>query len=411
VGVSIYELLASPAQAFTFSDSRSDFFALDAANASSEFAALNQAFGVDASLNGFDKLAWLNSETHNESFAFAGARGETVDRGGGLLITDAAAKEDSARSSGNLHVGAGAVDAPIGHGGFEQAGSPRNAELGTTQATEVDGPNHGQSRLDFQVSEEGSANGKPHAEQESPGQDPAQTQSQRDLHVSEEGAAKGKPHAEHEPPGQDLTPRQSQRDLHVSEEGAAKGTPHAEHEPPGQDLTQRQSQDDMHVAEGNSEGKTYAGHGPPAESNRGQLHRDVDASKDAPPAGHTNSDKSQPDLHTAHSNASENRHAEPGANARGNDQGAADSEPTQTAAAPELGDSFHFRNDMAEAKHSDHLEDNQRPQSDENGLHNAGDNGLALIQHADLIGPSHAEQGVVDHARSVEHHPTHDLFI
>jgi hypothetical protein len=37
---------------------------------------------------------------------------------------------------------------------------------------------------------------------------------------------------------------------------------------------------------------------------------------------------------------------------------------------------------------------------------------LALIQAEDLIGgPSHAEQSVVDHAKGVEHHPTHELLV
>src|SRR3954468_5842390 len=66
VGVSIYDLLGSPAQAFTFSDSPSDLFASDAANATSEFAALNMAGGVDTNFNGFDNLPWLNPEIHSE---------------------------------------------------------------------------------------------------------------------------------------------------------------------------------------------------------------------------------------------------------------------------------------------------------------------------------------------------------
>ena len=445
MGVSIVELLANPAQAFAVSGRMSDFFASDGATATSEF---NMAVGVDANLDGFHDLAWLNFETRSEAFAFKDARGDTVGRGNELQVTDAAANGASATGNSNLHVGAGAVDALIEHGGFEQAGrtdTPSNAELGTIQAAEVDGTNHGQSQRDFHVSEEGAAKGKPQAEHDPPGQDPAQRQSQRDSHVSEEGAAKGKPQAEHEPPGQDPAQRQSQRDLHVSEEGAAKGKPHAEHdpprqdpaqrqsqrdlhvseegaakgkpqaehEPPGQDITHRQSQSDMHVSEeGNAKGKTYAEHDPPGhESNRGQLHRDVDASKDVPPGSNIDSHQSQPDVHKAHLNASEKLHGRPSENAGGNSQAADDSLPTKTVAAPGLGDFFHFKNDMAEAKHSDHLEDNQRPHTDVSGLHNAQHNGLALIQHADLISPSHAEQGAVDYARSVEHHLMHDLLI
>lgn len=384
VGVSIYEFLASPAQAFTFSHGPSDVLASDAANATSEFAALNMAGSVDANLNGFDDLAWLNPELHSAAFAFAGARGDTVGRGDELQITDAAASEDSVRGSGNPHLGAGAIDALIDHGGFEQASgtdTPRNTEYGTTQATEVDGSDHGQSQRDFHVSEQGAAKGKPHTGHGSPEHDPTQGQSQRDLHVSEEGAKKGKPHAEHEPPGQDSTEKQSQRDLHVSEKGAAKDKPHAEHGPPEH------------------------------EPNHGQSHRDVDASKDDAtvgkkhvkddaPGSHANSSQSQPDSHKAHSG--------PHGNAGGNDHATDDSGPTRTAAAPKLGDSFHFKNDMAHANHSDHFEGNHGPDIIENGPHNAGSHGLALIQDADLIAP---EQSAADHARGVEHHPTHDLLI
>ncbi|MGY8707996.1 LuxR C-terminal-related transcriptional regulator [Bradyrhizobium sp. 18BD] len=427
VGVSIYELLASPAQAFTFSDSPSDFFASDAANATSELAVLNTAGGVDANLNGFDTLAWLNPGIHSESFAFGGARGDIVGRGDELQITGAAASEDSVRGDGTPHVGAGAIDALIDHGGFEQAGgtdAPRNAGYGATQATEVDGSNHAQSQRDLHVSEQGAAAGKPHAEHGSSEHDPTQGQSQRDLHVSEEGATKGKPHAEYGSPEHDPTQGQSQRDVHVSEEGATKGKPHAEHEPPGQEPTQRQSQRDSHVSEeGAAKDKPHAEHGPPEhEPNRGQLHRDVDASKDDAtvgkkhvkddaPGSHANSSQSQPDLHKAHLNASEHLHGGPSENAGGNHQAADDSGPAQTAAAPGLGDSFHFKNDMAEAKHPDHFEDNHGPDTVENGLHNAGNNGLALIQDVNLIAPSHAEQGAIDHAGGVGHHPTHDLLV
>lgn len=318
IGVSIYELLASPAQALTFSGSPSDFLAADGANATSELAALNMAGGVDANLNGFHDLAWFNSETRGETFAFEAAPGDTVGRGVEPQVADAAAYADSAWGKGNLHVGAGAVDALIDHGGFEQAGGndqPRNAELGTIKAAEGGGPDHGQS--------------------------------QRDFHVSEEGAAKGEPHAEHELPGH--------------------------------------------------------------ESNRGQLPREVDASKDAPPGSHINTHKSLPDSHKAHLNASDNLNGGRSENAGGNNQVADHSGPTQTAAA--LEHSFHFKNDMAEAKHSDYLEDNQRPHTDASGLHNAEHSGLALIQYADLIGPSPAEQGVVEHARGVEHHLSHDWLI
>jgi hypothetical protein len=60
------------------------------------------------------------------------------------------------------------------------------------------------------------------------------------------------------------------------------------------------------------------------------------------------------------------------------------------------------------AKASDNFEDGHGPGTVEYGLHKAG---VALIQDADLIGPSHAEQSAVDHASGVENHLTHDLFV
>ena len=360
VGVSIYELLNSPAQAFNVCDSLSDLFASAAANGNSELVALNIPGSADANLNGFDNLAWLYPEIHHESFAFEAARGDAIGRSDELQIIDAAASEDSVSGNGNPPTGSGAIDALIGHNGFEQAAATdasRNAEHGTIQATVGDGSNY--------------------------------EKSQRDLHASEDGAAAGKKHTKLAPPGDDSTHGQSQRDLHVSEDSAAAGKQHAKHDSTGH------------------------------ESNRGQLHRDLHASedgsataeqhvKDDVPGSHVNSGQSQRDLHEAHSNASKNLPAGPSQNAGGNDQATDHSGPAQTAAAPEPLDSFHFKNDMAGAKASDNFEDGHGPGTVEYGLHKAG---VALIQDADLIGPSHAEQSAVDHARGVENHLTHDLFV
>nr|WP_283815550.1 helix-turn-helix transcriptional regulator [Bradyrhizobium campsiandrae] len=384
VGVSILELLDSPAQAFTFSDNPSGLLSPDVATATAEFAAFNRDGGVDANLNGFVDTAWLDSAPQTELFAFAGARGDTVVRGDELLIPHAAATEDSARGGGNVHVGAGAVDALSGHGGSGQADgtdTARNAEPGTPQPTEADGPDHGPLQADVQVSEDGAAKGKPHADHEPAGQDPAQRQSQREVHVSEQGAVKGKPHADHQPPGHDPVQSQSQRDMHVSEQGNAKSKPHA--------------------------GQETSGHG----SDRGQSHRDAGASKDAPTDNHINSDKTQPKLHKAHLSSADTPHAGPSENGHGNSQAADAFGRTQTATAPELRDSFRFKNDMAAPNHSSHIEDSQRPLADGNELHNAGHQGLAPIEYADLIGPSHAVQGFGDHTGSFEHHLTHDLLI
>lgn len=319
VGVSIYELLNSPAQAFTFCDS----FASAAANATSELGVLNMPGSADANLNEFESLAWLNPEGRHESFVFEAGRSDAVGRSDEHQIVDAFASEHGVGAGGNPHVGSGAIDAPIDHSGLEQAAATDasgKAEHGTIHATALDGSND--------------------------------EQSQRDLHVSEQGAAAVKPHAEDGPPGHDPGHGQSQRDLHISEQGAAAGKQPAKHDSTGHD------------------------------SDWGQSHRDLDAS--------------EADSHEAPISDSKTLHAGPGQNA--------------TAAAPRFEDSFHFKNDKAEVRHSENFENGHGPDAVGDTLHDAGKNGLALIQDADLIGPSHAEQSAVDHAR-VEHHLTHDLFV
>ncbi|UWU93221.1 response regulator transcription factor [Bradyrhizobium sp. CB1015] len=325
VGVSIYELLGSHAQAFTAWDSPSDVFAWADANAPSELVALNNPGRPD--FNGFDKLPWLNSDIHHESFAFEAARGDAMARAHEVQIIDAAAGEDGFSGSGNPHVGSGAIDTLTDNGGFERAATTgaRNAEHDTVQAAAADAGDH--------------------------------EQSQRDLHVSEDGAAAGKHHAK-----QDLTGHESNHgQLHrASEDGSAAAEQHADDDVPG------------------------------SQANSGQSQRDV---------------------HQTHSNGSANLHAEPSQKSGGNDQANHESGPAYTAAAPAAGDSFHFKNDMAAARDPDHLEDGYGADTAEHGLRRAGHAELALIPDADLIGPPHAEQGAVDHARGVEHHLTHDLFV
>jgi VCBS repeat-containing protein len=357
VGVWLYELLTDAAHAFNVRDGLSDIFASAAADGTSELVTHNIPGTADAKLDGFDTPAWLNSEIHHESFAFETPRSDAIGRSGDeLQVNDGAAGEDSV--SGSPHVGSGGIDAPIDHGGFKQAATTdeSRSEHDTIQAIAGDGSNPGQSQRDLHASEDGAAAGKPHVEDAPPGHDPDHGQSQRELHASENGAAAGKPAVKDWPPGHDPDHGQSQRELHASADGSS--------------TAERFVRDDV-------------------------------------PGSHANSGQSQRDSHEAHPNASGNLHA------GGNDQATDDSGQTQKAATPQLGDSFHFRNEVAAAKAPDILEAHIGHGQDtvDHGPHGAGIDGLAPIQDAGPIGPSHAEQSVSDHAKGAEHHPAHDLLV
>lgn len=185
---------------------------------------------------------------------------------------------------------------------------------------------------------------------------------------------------------------QSQHDLHVSDQGAAAGTPDAEQESQGQDSNQGQSHRDAHASEpGSATAEPHAG--------------------DDAPGSHVKSGQSQHDIDEAHLHAGKNPHAAPGQNAGDNAQATDAPGPVQTKAPPQLGDSFHFKHEMAETKAPDHSEDGHRPDTIGYALHDADVHGPARMQDADLIGPSHAEPAAVDHARGIEHHLTHDLLV
>lgn len=189
------------------------------------------------------------------------------------------------------------------------------------------------------------------------GDDSNRGQSQRDLHASENGSAAAKQHAKHDATGDVSNHGQSQRGLHASESGSAAAEQHANVTDPGQ---------------------------------------------------------SQRDLHTAHANASNDAHEESSQNGRGKDRASIDDGGNaETAAASELGDSFHFRNEMAASKASDTLEGHVRHEPDSITLsqHPAGHDGPAPIPDAALIAISLAEQNAVDSARGAEQHFTHDLIL
>lgn len=361
VGVLIYEFFNSPAQAFNAHESLDDLFASAAANGTSELAALNSPGIADAKLGGLGSLAWLNPEVHHDAFVFDAAQSDPNGRHDEVQTIDAAWSDGSADGNGNAHVGAGAIDALTEQSGFEQVAA----------ADPSMGPGHDTPGV-------------------SAGDGPDREPSQRDLHVSEQGAAAGKPHAEQEPRGHDANHGKSQADAPPSEDAAVPAQQHGKH----------------------------AGN----EPNPGQSHRDLISSEhssatpgqhvgDDGPGSHGKSAQSQRDVHEAHSNAAKNPHAGPDQNAGDNGHASDASGPVQTTAPPERGDSFHFKNDKAEAKASDHFEDGHGPDTTEHALHHAENNGLARIPDADLIGPSHAEPTTVDHAKAIGHHLAHDLFV
>ena len=243
------------------------------------------------------------------------------------------------------------------HGGFgetTEADTSQNFEHGTAILSAGEDRNRGQSQRDLHADEDGSATAKQHAKNDPPGHDSNHGQSQRDLHADEDGSATAKQHAKNDPPGHDSNHGQS-RDLHADEDGSAAAEQHAKH-----DAT------------------------PENEAIRGQSQRD---------------------LHAVPVNAASNLHSGSSLNAGGKDHPTDDAGQVEMAAAPAVGDSFHFK-EMAFALHVGH-----RPDSTEHGLHTAGNDGLASIQEADLVGLALAEQNAVDHEKGTEHHLTHDLFV
>ncbi|MBH5398736.1 response regulator transcription factor [Bradyrhizobium sp. CNPSo 4010] len=224
VGVSIYELLSSHAQALTAWDGRSDVFAWADANARGELVALNGPARPD--FDGFGGLPWPDSDIDHGSFAFGAARGEAFARSDERQIIDAAAREDSFGGSSNPHVGSGAIDAQSDDGGIEQAvaTSARNAEHGTTQSAAIEALDREQSQRDLHVSEDGAAAGKPDAEHGPPDHASNQGQSHR---ASQEASASAEQHTDDNGPGSPHSSGQPQRDLHQAHPDASKNL-HAE---------------------------------------------------------------------------------------------------------------------------------------------------------------------------------------
>jgi hypothetical protein len=247
------------------------------------------------------------------------------------------------------------------HGGFAQAAT--HGEHDGTQATAGDESNPGQSQRDLQAAEKGGAAAEQHGKHGSPKDETTHGQPQRDLQDANDGTVVTTQHSRHGAPEDGSNPAQQQRDVHASENGSGAAAPHA--------------RDDAR---------------PASEANSGQSHREV---------------------HQPSVNASTNPHA--GSSQHAGDKGQAGDAPgpAQKAAAPELGDSFHFRSDIAASNASSvsEVHGGHGPDPVALDLHAAGNGGLAQIQVADLIGPSHAEQSAADHAKGGQHHLTHDLFV
>ncbi|MBO4227723.1 LuxR C-terminal-related transcriptional regulator [Bradyrhizobium neotropicale] len=451
--VLIYELdiICSPAQAFDLGNSLTDVFGSATANGTKELVSLNSSGSTDANLDGFDNLAWLNPGIYDRSFAFETPRSDTIAIDGDEpQILGAEAREDSGSRHGkdsSLHAksddainrgdtiyeGSAPVNVRAGdatdHGGFGEAATEawQHAEHGTIPPSAGDDSNRGESQRGLHAAENGSAAAKQPAAHDAPGDDSNHRRSNRDLHASEGGSAAAKQHAKHDAPGDDSNHGQSNRDLHASEGGSAAAKQQAAHDARGDDSNHGQSNRDLHASEGGSAAaKQHAKHDAPGDdSNHGQSNRDLHASEDgsaaaeqhakhgASPLNVANPGQSQRDLH-ASENGSNNPHSESSQNGGGKDQVSIDDAGhAEAAAAPELGDSFHFKNEMAASKASDIFEVHVRhePHSITLSQHAAGHDGPAPIQDAALIDISLAQQNAADNARGAEHHFTHDLIV
>ena len=160
----------------------------------------------------------------------------------------------------------------------------------------------------------------------------------------------------------------------------------------GTDSNRGQSQRELHGFEDSSAAGEQRANAQGDHSNRGQsqrvLHSSEDGSATAEQKGKhdatlgsdANPGQSQRDLHTAPVNASNDPHSRSSLNAGSKDKATDDAGQADTAAAPEFGYSFHFKNEMAASKASDVFEVPVRPAPDSiaHVPHAAGHDGPAL---------------------------------
>jgi VCBS repeat-containing protein len=419
-GMWIYTLGNSngSAQGFDLSGSLTDEFTVATANGIKQLATVTIPSRADAAPDGFDNLALVNREISDLPFAFGIPRGDTIAIGGDEL---------QIANGGDARAGE-----TIDHGGFATAtatDAPEHVEHGATPASAGGDSNREQSQRDLHAaSEDGSAAAEQHDASRGNGAGPEQ--SQRHLRVtSDEDSAAAKHHAEHDAPGGNSSRGQSQRDLHAaSEDGSTAADQHEASR--GNGAGPEQSQRHLRVAsEDTAVAKQHAAHDAPGGgSDHGQSQRDLHAASeegsaaaeqhtehDTTPGSGANSDQAQRGLHTGPVKTSNYPHSESNLNAGGKGQAATDNaNQAEPAAAPGLGDSFYFKNEMADFKNSDTFEQadmGHGPDSTARGPHAARHDGLPPIHDADPIGPSLAEQNAADHARGAERHATHDLIV
>ncbi|MFK4505907.1 LuxR C-terminal-related transcriptional regulator [Bradyrhizobium daqingense] len=353
------------------------------------------------------------STAHNEIVPSGLETADSTGRGNSEHASDQGQSKGAAAEKTESKLGNGA-----GNGNEHQSDSPPGAAK-TAKAEGADHGNSGHSASD-KGAEAGESDAKTGNTEHGPGQHPEKAGSAQAA-AAEVAETKAKPghgpthDSEHHSKGADTPPTAAEpgvADHGTKQASAADGSDHG------------QSQRDLHVSENSAAAdKQQAEHDSTEhESNPGELHRDLRASKDLSATaeqqekgngfgGHADSEQSQRDLHEAHSSVSGKEHVGASQKADRTDRAAADTGPAQKAAASEPRDSFHFRNDPAEPKHSDDAGVGHGPDILEHGRHDAGHHGLALDQAADLIGPSHAEQSAFDHPTVGEHHLSHHWLV
>lgn len=360
VGIWLCEVLNSVAHATNLTDAA---VAPASASGAGEAAALGFSGTADANPGSLDNLAWWHSDIINQSFAFDARQGESIaGHGDAVQIIGVDADEVSASGTAAAHVGSGAVDAPIDHAGFAQRAATDasgNSEHDRTQATGGDNSNSGQPQRGLHDEDGG----------------PAPKQHDKDKQGSAEA---GSNHG------------QSQRDAQESKDdtGLAKG--HSKHASSGNESNDAQSERDPHKSD---HGSSAAGHR---------------ARDDASPADGGKSGQSEQDVH---GNAHGNPHADSRGHAGAKEKASDGAGPAQKGAAPEPGDSFHFKTEAVGSHASNPSEAHGRHGSDFIGYGplTTGHDGPVAVH--DVIGPSDVEQSALDHARGVQHHLTHDLFV
>ncbi|MEH2516348.1 VCBS repeat-containing protein [Bradyrhizobium sp. AZCC 1610] len=398
---------------------------------SARFASLGEA-PEHATEDGEDGAATLASASSVEllrSYTTGPAEDHfTFDQGPIHASTVAMTTSDAAAT-----LAGGAVD----HGGFAVAtatAASQHAEHGVASGSAA---NHGQPQRDLPAaSEDALAAAEQHAEHvATPGSGADPGQSQRELRItSENGPAATEQHAAHDAtPGSGANSGQSQRDLHTtSENGPAATEQHAAQDAtPVSGADPGQSQRDLHTASAKgpavAEQHAEPGTTPASGADPGQSQRDLHAASEndppateqqqaahgATPVSGANPGQSQRDLHAASADASNNSHSESNPNAASKDQPApADAGHAELAAAPALGDSFQFKSEMADSKHSDTVADvGNDPASAAHDRHIVQHDGLEAIQDTEPAGLSLPEQNAADHAKGAQHHVPHDLIV